>query len=177
MESMTNKIFKISFISIFSLFVFFSCKPDARQEKTERINELETSLFEEQKGIINKKEAANMIHAYIQYVDTFPGDTISPYYLFKAADVSINTFHSEQSIKLFNRLLNEYPNFSKAPQAIFLKAFTYENYLQQIDSAEVSYKLFLTKYPKHAFANDAKISLLNLGKSPEDIIRDFNSGE
>ncbi len=115
-----------------------------------------------------------MIHLYVDFADTYPKDSISPYYLFKAADVSVNTFHSDESIALFNKLLKNYPDFEKAPHALFLKAFTYENYLHQLDSAKASYQLFLAKYPNHAFANDAKISLDNLGKTPEEIIEGFN---
>lgn len=174
---MKNKHTFIHFllISMISVSLFISCKPDLKKEKTARINELETMLFEQKQGVIDKKEAANMIQAYLDYVDTYPADTISAQYLFKAADVSINSFHSMESIELFDRLINEYPNFSKAPQALFLKAFTFENYLLQLDSARVNYELFLQKYPNHPFANDAEITLKNLGKTPEEIIQEFKA--
>ncbi len=157
--------------------MLLSCQPDEKQQKTKQIDQLETMLFENKKGVIDSKEAANMIHAYLQFADAFPTDTMSPIYLFKAADVSINTFHSEQSIKLFDRIIQEYPNFEKAPQALFLKAFTYENYLGKIDSAQKYYQLFIKEYPSHPFTNDAQISLQNLGKSPEDIIRGFKESQ
>lgn len=166
---------KLVVIAFASIFIFISCKANLKKEKQNRIQELEVSLFQEKNGVIDKKEAANMIHAYIEFVDAFPNDTLSPQYLFKAADVSINTFHSTETIALFNRILKDYPDFQKAPQALFLKAFAYENYLMQLDSARSSYNLFLKKYPEHAFANDAQISLMNLGKSPEEIIQAFKA--
>jgi len=168
---------KAILLILLSTLTFFSCKPNIRQEKISRINELEKTLFETKKGVIDKKEASNMIYAYTQYANAFPGDSASVNYLFKAADVSINTFHSQQTIALFNRILNDYPNYSKAPQALFLKAFAFENYLSQLDSAKANYTLFLQKYPNHPFANDAQISLDNLGKTPEEIIKEFKAKE
>ncbi|NOR87002.1 MAG: tetratricopeptide repeat protein [Bacteroidales bacterium] len=172
---MTNKIINYSVTVFIIITVFASCKLSEQEEKSNNIHIMESQLFEEKKGVIDKKEAANMIHAYLQYVDAYPSDSLSATYLFKAADVSINAFHSDQSIMLFNRVIAEYPNYEKTPQALFLKAFTYENYLLKLDSAKANYELFLEKYPQHPFANDAKISVQNLGKSPEDIIRAFNA--
>ncbi len=167
--------FKTTALLILILMVLSSCQNESnpKQEQINAINITEKKLFETQHGVIDKKEAANIIHQYVKYVDQHPKDSISPYYLFKAADVSINTFHSYSSIELFNRLLSEYPDFEKAPQALFLKAFTFENYLLQLDSAKSEYELFLSKYPNHAFANDAQMSLDNLGKSPEEIVKGF----
>lgn len=162
------------------VFVFLismmSCVSEPGKDLEMQINALEKQLYEQQNGVINKKDAANIIHLYTTFVNENPENEKAPEYLFKAADVSINTFHSEQTIKLFNQLIKDYPNFEKAPQALFLKAFTYENYLNQMDSAKVSYELFLKKYPKHSFANDAEVSLNNLGKSPEEIINALKQG-
>jgi len=152
-----------------------ACTNDKNKDLDSQIQSLEKKLFEEKEGVINKKEAANMIHLYLEYVKENPQMEKAPVYLFKAADVSINAFHSEQTIKLFNQLLKEYPEYEKAPQALFLKAFTFENYLNQIDSAKANYELFLEKYPQHDFANDAEVSLSNLGKTPEEIIKAFNA--
>ena len=164
-------------ISFAGLLMLTSCQTDKKQQLSEQINSLEKTLFENKKGVIDKKEAANMIYTYLQFVDTYPKDSESPKYLFKAADVSINTFHSAESINLFDRIIKDYPEYEKVPQALFLKAFTYENYLTEVDSARKYYELFLEEYPNHVFSNDAQISLQNLGKTPEEIIREFREGK
>lgn len=163
-----------SILLVIGLFTM-ACSNEKSTDLDGQIQSLEKKLFEEKEGVINKKEAANMIHLYLEYVKENPQMEKAPIYLFKAADVSINVFHSEQTIELFNRLLQEYPKYEKAPQALFLKAFTFENYLNQIDSAKVNYEMFLKKYPNNDFANDAQVSLDNLGKTPEEIIKSFNS--
>ena len=172
---MKNNAFKLQ--TAFLIFTFIAllsaCTPDNKAQLKRNIDQQEQILFEENKGVIDKKMAANMILAYTLYVDNFPKDEQSPIYLFKAADVSINIFHSQQTINLFNRMLNEYPNNAKIPEALFLKAFTFDNYMQEYDSAKIYYHEFLAKYPKHNFANDAEISVKNLGKSPEEIVKGF----
>lgn len=166
----------------FMLIVVFTqlisaCQSNKKDHLLSQINEMEKQLFENKKGVIDAKEAATMINLYINYVDGYPEAEESAAYLFKAADVSINVFHSQKTIDLFDRILNEYPDFEKAPQALFLKAFTYENYLNELEKARTTYELFLNKYPDHSFANDAQVSLDNLGKSPEEIIRAFNESK
>lgn len=164
------------YLMLIALFIqlFSACQTDKKEHLLSQINEMEKQLFENKKGVIDAKEAANIINLYTSFADQYPEDQKSPSFLFKAADVSINVFHSQKTIALFDRVLNEYPNFDKAPQALFLKAFTYENYLNDMGKARITYELFLSKYPDHSFANDAQVSLNNLGKSPEEIIRAFN---
>ncbi|NPD46889.1 MULTISPECIES: tol-pal system YbgF family protein [unclassified Lentimicrobium] len=171
---MITKPIKYFFSILLLVAVFSSCQQSEYDQLSSQISDMEKQLFEEKAGIIDKKEAANMIQYYVKFVDTYPEDEKSAEYLFKAADISINVFHSQNTVKLFDRVIKEYPYYEKAPQALFLKAFTYENYLNKMDKAKESYKLFLSKYPDHSFANDAQVSLNNLGKSPEEIIKAFN---
>lgn len=161
-------------ISILFLQFLTGCQTDSKEQLVNQIQKLEEQLFENQKGVIDTKEAANIINLYTKYADDYPQDNKSASYLFKAADVSINVFHSPKTIELFDRVIQDYPDFEKAPQALFLKAFTYENYLNDMGKARAAYELFLHKYPDHSFANDAQVSLDNLGKSPEEIIKAFN---
>jgi TolA-binding protein len=56
---------------------------------------------------------------------------------------------------------------------MFLKAFVYEDQLHDLNKAKKYYEEFLEKYPDSDFADDARISLQNLGKSPEELIKEF----
>lgn len=174
---MITKHIKYFFSILLLVAVFSSCQQNERDQLLSQISGMEKQLFEDKMGVIDKKEAANMIQYYVKFVDTYPKDEKSAEFLFKAADISINVFHSQHTVKLFDRVITEYPNYEKAPQALFLKAFTYENYLNKMELAKKNYQLFLSKYPEHSFANDAQVSLNNLGKSPEEIIKAFNKGQ
>ncbi len=145
----------------------------ARQDKQAQVEAMEKQLYQNSKGIVEQKEATTMIDLYQDYANSFPKDSLSPQYLFRAADISLNVFHSDATIRLFDRIMKDYPNFEGTPQLLFLKAFTYDYYMHKTDSASVYYHAFLDKYPQHPFAQDAQISLEQLGKSPEEVIKGF----
>ncbi len=170
-----KKLVAILAVSLSIVLTQHACKNknNSLKEKQTQIEAMEKLLYHQSKGNVNKKEAANMIALYQDYANTFPQDSLSPQYLFRAADISLNVFHSDATIRLFDRIMQDYPNFEGSPQLLFLKAFTYDYYMHKTDSASVYYNAFLNKYPKHPFAQDAKMSLEQLGKSPEEVIKEF----
>lgn len=141
----------------------------------DQINQMEENLFSDQTKGIDKVKAGKLIDLYIRYGNEFPEDSLSPDYLFRAADISMNIFESGQAIDLYNRIINNYPDFEKIPQCVFLKAFVYENNLNDLNNAKRYYTEFLEKYPDDEFADDAEMSLQNLGKSPEELIKEFEA--
>ena len=64
-------------------------------------------------------------------------------------------------------------SFYKAPECLFLKAFVFENQLNNLKDAEILYKEFIASYPNHPLTDDAVASLEYLGKSPEELVRMF----
>jgi TolA-binding protein len=91
-------------------------------------------------------------------------------YLHKAAETARAMRTIPKALSLYDWILDRYPNHSKAPQALFLKAFTYDNNLGDIESAREHYEAFLAKYPEDDFADDTEFLLENLGKSDEEIL-------
>jgi TolA-binding protein len=168
------KILKFSTILLLLSMLVISCG-QSKKDVVGKITQLEESLFSGQVKGINKVQAAELVAAYNEYADLFPDDSLSPNYLFKAADISMNVFESGQAIELYNKILTSYPNYKKAPQCVFLKAFVYENNLKDLANAKRYYQEFLEKYPEDDFADDAEMSLKNLGKSPEELIKEFEA--
>ncbi len=171
-----NKAVILIILTLSLTFIQSGCTNEqntARKDKQAQVEAMEKQLYQNSKGIVDQKEAANMIDLYQDYANTFPKDSLSPQYLFRAADISLNVFHSDATIRLFDRIMKDYPNFDGTPQLLFLKAFTYDYYMHKTDSASIYYHAFLDKYPQHPFAKDAKMSLEQLGKSPEEVIKEF----
>ncbi|MCD4698052.1 MAG: tetratricopeptide repeat protein [Bacteroidales bacterium] len=160
------------YYSIFLSVIFVACgSPDKKLKMT--IKNLEDSLFADETRMIDRTKARDLIDLYIQLADENPDDTETPLTLFKAADMSMNLNMPRQAIQLFDRIMNSYPEFEKTPQCLFLKGYIFENDLKDLKTAEQIYKEFLEKYPDDEFADDAEISIKNLGKSPEQLIREF----
>ena len=66
------------------------------------------------------------------------------------------------------------PQHPKAPTALFMMGFIYENDLGDLNKAKETYQTFLNRYPNDPdYADDAQNALKFLGKSPEEIIREF----
>ncbi len=161
----------LSVLALISIY-FAACSPSKEKYET-KINDLEKNLFSEKNIIINKINAEELINAYIEFAEKFPGDSNSAKYLFNAADISMNILESDKAISIYNKIINDYPNFKKAPECLFLKGFVYENNLNDLKKAKTIYLEFIEKYPDNDFADDAKISIENLGKTPEQLILEF----
>lgn len=174
---------KKTFLLLLTIGFFIAgCDGPQKKETAETIN-LEESINLQEDKVFNsnnnrlvKKDAKILVTLYEQYANEKPDDSLSPEYLFRASDISMNLQMPMQTIQLFNRILTEYPDFEKATVVLFLKAFVYEDQLRDYDNAKKYYELFLTKYPESEFADDAKVSLKNLGKSPEELIKEFELG-
>ena len=145
------------------------------QEKLNRqISSLQDRLFESEQGF-SRSGADSLVNLYIDYASDYPQDTLAPVYLFNAATITMNMGNGEQALELFARIMNDYPGYVKTPLCLFFTGYVQENLFADIDKARQSYTLFIEKYPDHDFADDAQASIRNLGKTPEEMIMEFES--
>ena len=152
--------------------IVVACTSPKDKSKAE-IKGMEDSLFSNETKMVDRTKARELIQLYTEFADNFPDDQEAPGMLFKAGDMAMNLNMANQAIDIFDRIMANYPDFDKAPQCLFLKAYVYENDLRDLDMAKKLYEEFLEKYPDDEFADDAQISIQNLGKSPEELIREF----
>lgn len=107
------------------------------------------------------------------FVEQFPKNKNAAKIAFRAADVARGIGNYGRAIQLWGKVWRDYPDFKRAPDAMFLQGFTYENNLKDYNNAKNYYVRFLEAYPKHELYQQAKAALSNLGKSPEDLIKEF----
>lgn len=107
------------------------------------------------------------------YGAAVPNDDEAQKSLFDAANMAIALKKHNQALQIYDYILANPDNFSKAPTALFLKGFTYDEHLKNIDEARKYYTQFLEKYPNDGYASSVKASLKNLGKSAAEIIESF----
>lgn len=94
--------------------------------------------------------------------------------LLMAGALAKTTGNANKAIQLYYSVGEKMPNHPKAPTALFMEAFIYENDLQDMDKAKATYELFLKRYPNDPdYADDAQNALKYLGKSPEEVVRQF----
>jgi outer membrane protein assembly factor BamD (BamD/ComL family) len=163
---------RIVFLTIGSLILLFACNQKPKLDVEKQINEKEAILFDASMQF-NAIAAEELVKLYLIRVDSMPKDTITADYLFKAADVSINLTNHSRTLILLNRFQNEFPKHEKVAMCLFLKGFVFENQLNDTAQARKVYEEFIYRFPQNEFVEDAKIAIKNLGKSPEDLIREF----
>ena len=167
---------KPAFRVYFMLLIFAATACTSQQGKlSEQIATLEKELYSDSSMAPDAKKAKDAIALYTKYADNFPDDTTSASYLFKAGDLSSKINETQQAIDLFGKLIHKYPNHRTAPYALFLQGFIYENQVGDPLRAKPYYEAFLKTYPDHPIASDVSFSLENLGKTPEELIREFES--
>ncbi len=155
------------------LFLFlYSCQ-SAQIDMQKQIAELEATLLDEERTYIDSQTASQLITVYIDFAKEFPTDAQSPFYLYKAGELSMNINQGSQAIQYFEQLRKQYSEFEKMPEVIFMEAFIYESLLKNEDKAREYYTLFIDRYPNHNLYKDAVATRDNLGKSLDDIIREF----
>ena len=168
-----KKFINQGIILIFLIVLSTACKP-SQNKLTEKISTLEKNLSsytfgktDTTKLNLNTKE---LLKTYQDFAKYYPDDSFAPTYIFRAANLCLNINKPKQAIKLFDELIKKYPSNKRIPDGIFIKAFIYDNSLKDYVQAKKFYEEFLTKYPQHPFADDAKNSIKYLGKSPEEIL-------
>ena len=169
--SIMNYLSKLLILVAISITVA-SCS--SRQSAVDEIADLEEQLYGDAATLELDLEVSKEITAkYLAYSENFPEDTLAAEYLFKAAEVLKNNHFYGKSIELFERVDTEYPNFRKAPHALFMRAFIMEENLGQLEESHEAYSSFITKYPDHELVAAARFSMKNLGRDEAEIIREF----
>ncbi|MFN0214743.1 MAG: tetratricopeptide repeat protein [Saprospiraceae bacterium] len=94
--------------------------------------------------------------------------------LLKAAGLAKTIGNPQKAIELYIKIADGLPQHKKAPTALFMIGFVQENDLNDLEKAKMTYESFLQKYPNDPdFADDAQNAIKLLGKSPEEIIKEF----
>ena len=161
-------------VVVATISILVSSCSDKKNKMQIKIDSAEQKLKQENNAIPDKKKAADVIHLYLAFADEYPEDSLTAEYLFRAADITNGIKQPDQAIVLFERV-HTFKNSSKAPIALFLQGFISETELHNLSKAKLYYEQFLREYPNHKLASDVQMTITNLGKSPEELIEEFEA--
>lgn len=184
---------RIIFFLALSLALFAGCKSDKANSSTEtqgsttaaeqvpmdktalaaKIGELRNQIYNQKSNSFDKKVAAQYVNYCEQYATVAPDDPQAVQFLFQAGETARSIQAYDKALAIYDNIYNKFSSNPKAAQALFLKAFTLDNDMNQPEKARSIYTDFMTKYPNDEFADDTKFLLENLGKSDEEIIKRF----
>ena len=138
---------------------------------------LSKTMYNEEQHQLDGEKAGAYISTCEVFAKIQPDNPQSPALLFKAAETARAMRNFGKAIELYDNIYDNYQDYEKHAQTLFLKAFTLDNDLKRHDEAKGLYELFLKKYPENDFADDTEFLLANLGKSDEEIIQKFEEEE
>ncbi len=171
MNSFVTKALLISMCCI-GMLIFSACEEQVTENP---LLTLEANYSELTSGTGTREQIDSarkeLIQGYIQFVDSYPEDSLATRYLDAAATLHASQpAESREAIKIFDRLINEYPDATRTSEALFMKAYILNNSLQDYQGAKKYYEEFIGKYPNHELAASASAELKNMGISNEEIV-------
>ncbi len=153
--------------------IFTACNVKEGSIKNVLVDEIsnyEKVLMDTVNYNLNTDTAKVLIIKYQNFVNKYSNDSLSPIYLLKAADLCMSTKDYTTAVKLYENVYTKYSEYEKAPQALFLQAMTYCDFLKNESLGKIKYQEFINKYPNHELSDDAKKSIEFIGKTPEEIL-------
>ncbi len=169
------------YILIFSVVaIFYSCGNDEKvAEKTVATRaELLNIIKSQEKDLYAAMEIDNVkaniaLANYLDFVEAYPNDTLAPVFLFKAAEIATATGQYPQAYEYYEKITKNYPAYKMIQESLYLQAYLLDNFLNNDEKAKSVYEEIIQKYPDSNFAKDSKDAIYNLGKTDEQIIKEF----
>jgi outer membrane protein assembly factor BamD (BamD/ComL family) len=158
-------------LTILTVFTLVACN-SPKEKALENIKAMEAN-----DSIFTPKAIGDMKSAYLDFANKYPDDELAPEFIFKAAQRCNASADHEEAIRLFNSIIEKYPKSKMCEEALFIQGYIYENSMHDFVKAKSVYADFLKKYPNSDLAEDAKLAIENMGKSPEEIFESFKDKE
>jgi tetratricopeptide (TPR) repeat protein len=150
-------------------------KVATKDELQLEITKMEQELTNKMRTKFDDELAKRVVTFYRDYAQNNPKDSITPEYLFKAGEVSIGLKEYDQAAGFFERIYNNYPDYNKRVESLYLVGFVYDEHANNYGKAKEYYEKVVANHPDHGFADDAKASIETLGLSDEEIIKKFEA--
>ena len=165
---------KESLITMMIVVAFASAMTSCGHKVTlDDAKKAEATLFKTDQTV-NDEVIPKVVNTFCQYAEDNPKDSLAPEYMFKALEVSVNFMEPEKAIEIGNKMFENYPDYSMTPVGMFLLAsMVYEDKYKDLDKARELYEKIINDYPENDFVPSARQAIKNLGKTPEELVKEF----
>lgn len=142
-----------------------------KAELSKKIEELEKELYAAQE--LNEDKAKKMISLYETYYQNYFKDQVCADYLFKAGELAENINQAYRAIDFYTKCYEEYPAYKLNNLCLFRMANLYDFKLNDYIKAKALYMEVKEKYPKTDLAKDADAAIKMMGKSDQQMVKEF----
>ncbi len=166
---------KLTYLLFTAIVFVVACSQQSKRDAAlSDLKAMESETFG--KNMLDPQLAKKLVERYQYFANTYPEDSTNAIEcLIKGGEVANSAQDGHVAEQLFIAALEKYPKHPKTPKALFMLAFCYENTLGNQEKAGERYKEFLQKYPNDKLAASAQASLSNLGKTPEELVKEFEA--
>ena len=145
---------------------------DQKEILSKKIEALESRVYDKDSAPI-PSDMQELMLTYQEYGNQYKEDENSPTYYFKAGELAYGMGKYDHSIDLFTKVVGTYEDFELNPTALFYVALVYHYQKKDIEAAKTVYERIIQFYPESQEAKDSAASINLLGKSDEEIIKEF----
>ncbi len=136
-----------------------------------QITDLEKELYAAQE--LNEDKAKKMVALYETYYQNYFKNYRCADYLFKAGELSENIHQPYRAIGFYTKCYEEYPAYKLNNLCLFRMANLYDFKLSNYIKAKALYMEVKEKFPKSDLAKDADAAIKMMGKSDQEMIKEF----
>ncbi len=144
---------------------------DNRQVLLDSITHYEKILHAELE--LDLKKAEKMQSLYLNFCNQYKQDSLTPEYLFRAAEIAMNSNKPIDATSYLYRIDKQYKDFNKLSTVIYLLGYINQNMLGDLKTAEIYYNRFIEEYPEHSRVEEVRETLKTLHLSDIELIRQF----
>lgn len=142
-----------------------------RDTLLQQIKTLEKDLYtSETLDEAKAKKMVSLYESYYQYYHRYPE---TPDFLFKAGEITENINQPYRSINFYTHCYEEYPQFKYSAECLFRMANLYDYKLSNYVKAKALYEEVKVQFPNTQIARDADAAIQLMGKSDQQLIKEF----
>jgi outer membrane protein assembly factor BamD (BamD/ComL family) len=145
--------------------------PTAKKEQLELIRKLEKEMHAS--TTLNAELGKSAVQQYLKYAALYPEDSVSADFLFKGGEVATAIQAYPNALHCYEMITTSYPTFVYARESLYLQGYLFDNFMNDDAKAKKIYEQFLAKYSSGNYVTDAKAAITNLGKTDEELIKEF----
>lgn len=152
-------------------FLFFALFLGCQQSPSEQ--EVWTTLERDSadERLTQDDGSLKLAERYLKFSQEFPASSRAPKALLKSAQLLDANRLTKTAIERYQEVERRYPKSDEAAQACFLVGFAYANVLGDTLEARKSFERFLAAYPESELVPSARLELLTMGKSLDDVFK------
>lgn len=124
---------------------------------------------------VNPEVGNKAVKAFADFAFYCPNDTLAPVFLLKAGQIAASINNLPQAQVCFEKCYTDFPEFKNRGAAMFLLAQLYDeaSQLNDEEKARELYGKIINSFPNTEWAKNANDARALIGKTDEQIIKEF----